>query len=103
MDLLESERHLDYVVGVMGSELVNNSMFAEYIRDRIKDYSYNSELGECTDNYYLEITNISKMLGYYSDVDILDAPVFTRGYRLLSKIKRIPDYVIEKETDYYVE
>lgn len=41
MDLLESERHLDYVVDVMANELVNNSMFHEYVRDRIKDYDYN--------------------------------------------------------------
>lgn len=41
MDLLESERHLDYVVDVMGNELVNNSLFHQYVRDKIKDYKYN--------------------------------------------------------------
>lgn len=41
MDLLESERHLDYVVDVIGNELVNNSMFHEYVQERMKGYSYN--------------------------------------------------------------
>lgn len=41
MNLLESERHFDYVVDVMGNELVNNVMFRQYVIDRIKGYSYN--------------------------------------------------------------
>lgn len=83
--------HLEQLIGDLDEELKNI----------VKDYSFNSEIGKCSDNYYLEITNISKMLGYYSDVDILDAPVFTKGYRLLSKIKRIPDYVIENVINHF--
>ena len=34
-------------------------------------------------------------------MDVLDAPVFTKGYRLLSKIKRIPDYVIDNVIEHF--
>ena len=53
------------------------------------------------ENYFLDLTEISKRLGYYSEVDVLDAPVFTKGYRLLGSIKRVPDFVIENVVNYF--
>jgi len=83
--------HLSQLVGDVDHEL----------RNIIKDYAYEDALTDYEENYYLDVTNISDRLGYYSEVDVLDAPVFTRGYRLLSKIKRIPDYVVENVINHF--
>lgn len=50
-------------------------------------WSYSSEA-------LLDAMNMAKSLGYISGADLLDAPVFTRGYRILSKIPRLPSTVI---------
>ncbi len=42
----------------------------------------------------LDLNNISKLLGYPSS-SLLDTLVFTKGYRILNKIYRIPTSVIE--------
>lgn len=83
--------HLEQLIGDLKDELSNI----------VKDYAY--EVVETTydENYFLDLTEISKRLGYYSEVDVLDAPVFTRGYRLLSKIKRIPDYVVDNVVSHF--
>lgn len=83
--------HLEQLIGNLDQELQNI----------VKDYNVNSVEEVFTNDYYLDLTSISEMLGYYSDVDVLDAPVFPKGYRILSKIKRIPDYVIENVIDYF--
>lgn len=83
--------HLEQLVGDLDDELKNI----------VKDYSYTDEVPDYEENYFLDVTEISRKLGYYSEVDVLDAPVFTKGYRLLSKIKRIPDFVIENVIDHF--
>ena len=57
MDLLESERHLDYVVDVIGNELVNNAMFHEYVGERMKGYGYN----------YITLIKQADIKQYYRD------------------------------------
>lgn len=87
-DIINS--HLDQLIGGLDEELENI----------VKDYSFTSVI-DYDENYFIDLTEISKRLGYYSEVDVLDAPVFTRGYRLLSKIKRIPDYVIDNVIEHF--
>jgi len=82
--------HLDQLIGDLDEELKNI----------VKDYSFSS-VNDFDENYFNDLTEISKRLGYYSEVDVLDAPVFTKGYRLLSKIKRIPDYVIDNVIEHF--
>ncbi len=83
--------HLEQLIGDLDEELDNI----------VKDYSFSSAPVEFEDDYFADLTEISRRLGYYSEVDVLDAPVFTRGYRLLSKVKRIPDYVIDNVIDHF--
>lgn len=83
--------HLNQLVGDVDLELKNIT----------KDYAYEDVESTFNVNYYLEVTNIADRLGYYSEVDVLDAPVFTRGYRMLSKIKRIPDFVVENVINHF--
>lgn len=83
--------HLHQLIGDLDAELINI----------VKDYAYTEVEDNYDQNYFIDLTEISRRLGYYSEVDVLDAPVFTKGYRLLSKIKRIPDFVVENVIDYF--
>jgi len=83
--------HLDQLIGDLDDELKNI----------VKDYSYPNAPESFDEEYFMDLTEISRRLGYYSEVDVLDAPVFTKGYRLLSRIKRIPDYVIENVIEHF--
>ena len=44
----------------------------------------------------LDLSNLADVLGYGDAEDGIDEPVAPRGYRLLSRIPRLPDGVIEK-------
>ncbi len=96
----------------LGSEgrLVNMQMeelVANVIKDGkyvIMDYNANPDIGEdevqatlceLSSEELLDLSLISRILGYGSDVDALDTTVSTRGYRILNKIPRLPLAVIE--------
>lgn len=83
--------HLNQLISDLDEELSN----------LVKDYAYETQEFEYDEHYFLDLTMISRRLGYYSEVDVLDAPVFTRGYRLLSRIKRLPEYVIENVISHF--
>ncbi|MDI6717218.1 MAG: DNA integrity scanning diadenylate cyclase DisA [Actinomycetota bacterium] len=73
----------------------------------VKDYALNlDEVDEIKENLanlmpeeLLNLTNIAKLLGYKEVVDLLEQPVHPRGYRLLSRIPRLPHHVIERIVD----
>ncbi len=49
----------------------------------------------------LDLTNISGLLGYRKEIELLDAPLFTRGYRQLAHIPRLPGTVIKNIVIHY--
>ncbi len=57
--------------------------------------SIGTDLRNLSSEELLDLTNIVKVLGYFYDINILDIPVMPRGYRILSKIPRLPLTVIE--------
>lgn len=83
--------HLEQLIGDLDDDLKNI----------VRDYAFTDDVPDYDENYFIDLTEISRKLGYYSEVDVLDAPVFTRGYRLLAKIKRIPDFVIENVVSHF--
>ncbi|KAB3533595.1 DNA integrity scanning protein DisA [Alkaliphilus pronyensis] len=48
-----------------------------------------------TSEELLDLTNISKILGYDNNVSALDISISPKGYRLLNKIPRLPNTVID--------
>jgi diadenylate cyclase len=71
----------------------------DYIHDsRIDDILHASrEIKYLSSDELLDLTNICKILGYYGGIDVLlDTPVHPRGYRMLSKIQRLPMAIIHK-------
>ncbi len=90
------------LVNMQLEELVANVMEdGKYV---IKDYNINTEadenniqemLWELSSEELLDLSLISKILGYGSNMNALDISVSTRGYRILNKIPRLPLPVIE--------
>lgn len=74
------------------------------LRNLVKDYmrKYSEEeakaitkkLTVMKSEELMDVSNIAVTLGYANDIEMLDAPVFSRGYRILSKIPRLPGNVI---------
>ncbi|HZK57197.1 MAG TPA: DNA integrity scanning diadenylate cyclase DisA [Clostridia bacterium] len=96
----------------LGSEgrLVNMQMeelVANVIEDGkcvIMDYNMNPEAGEdevqetlrgLSSEELLDLSLISRVLGYGTNMNALDTAVSTKGYRILNKIPRLPLAVIE--------
>ena len=70
----------------------------------IKDYLKSSDktaeevaeqLHSWSSDEILDLTLIGRALGYGSNISALDSPVYPRGYRILTKIPRLPMPVIE--------
>ncbi|RKD26430.1 DNA integrity scanning diadenylate cyclase DisA [Caminicella sporogenes] len=61
----------------------------------------NIELRNLSSEELLDLSNISKILGFVNDVNTLDMPVMPRGYRILSKIPRIPSGVVKNIVEHF--
>lgn len=57
-------------------------------------------LDELTSSELLDLSTVAQVLGYDGG-DALDAAVSPRGYRLLAKVPRLPDLVIERLVDHF--
>ncbi len=67
-----------------------------YIRSEGRDHEdINKEIKKLNQDDLLELSIISKILGFDNGTDSLDEQVYPHGYRLLNKIPRIPFSVLE--------
>ena len=92
------------LISMQLEELVSN--IEEEAELLIRDYSYGAdspapeevlrELKSLTSDELLEHDYIIRALGYPGTVNIQDEPVAPRGYRILSKIPRLPSTVVQK-------
>lgn len=69
-----------------------NSMTLKDFKKKIKDLS-SEEL--------IDLTNIAKILGYSGFTEDMDTPVRPNGYRILNKIHRLPNSIIENLVNYF--
>lgn len=67
----------------------------DYHIQKISAEDVKRQLAELSSDDLLDFLKICKVLGYEGDVEILDAPVHPRGYRLLRKIPRLPASVVD--------
>jgi len=85
---------LDELVGTTEQQSI--MIIKDYALDRKKVKEVSENLSDLTPEELLDLTEIAKLLGYKEVVDLLEQPVHSRGYRLLSKIPRLYSDVIEK-------
>jgi len=78
---------------IIGNALQENDwIIQDYTKD---DYEkVVSELNKISTNEILEPVNIVSILGYEAKIENMDLPVSPRGYRILSKIPRLPSTVV---------
>ncbi len=90
------------LVSMQMKELVSNVVAdGKYV---VMDYNINTEvtdediskmLQKLSSDDLLDLSLISKILGYGSNVNSLDTAVSPKGYRILNKIPRLPSSVID--------
>lgn len=67
-----------------------------------KELSYiNTGLRNMSSEELLDLSNIANILGYTYDINILDMSVLPRGYRILSKVPRLPVSVIRNIVQHF--
>ena len=49
----------------------------------------------------LDLSTIARVMGYAAGADALDAPVSPRGYRLLAKVPRLPNSVVDRLVEHF--
>ena len=49
----------------------------------------------------LDLSTIARVMGYTAGAEALDAPVSPRGYRLLAKVPRLPNLVVDRLVDHF--
>ncbi len=85
---------LDELVGTADEQSI--MIIKDYALDTKKINGISEALADLTPEELLDLNEIAKVLGYEEVVDLLEQPVHSRGYRLLSKIPRLYYDVIEK-------
>lgn len=83
---------MEELSGPVDGELKN--IIQDYKKEDMDTNEIYRSLWEFTADGLLDPMNMAKSLGYLTNADLLDAPVFTRGIRVLSKIPRLPAAVI---------
>jgi len=60
-----------------------------------------TDLAELTAAELVDLSAMARVLGFNTSGDALDAAVSPRGYRLLSKVPRLPGAIIERLVDHF--
>lgn len=72
------------------------NLIKDYVKGQYKDLkSLIDKIGQLDYNELLDLDLISNLLGYDEGVNTLDIKVEPRGFRILSKIPRIPSNILE--------
>ncbi|WP_202081213.1 DNA integrity scanning diadenylate cyclase DisA [Caldalkalibacillus salinus] len=89
------------LISMQLEELVTNVEEETYllIKDYCKDttcdpYEVLNELKKLSADELLENNTIVKLLGYTGNINIQEAPVSPRGYRIINKIPRLPSAIV---------
>ena len=74
-------------------------IFKDYINSKADYKEFKEEIKDLTTEDLLDNVSIAKLLGYTGTQASLDESVYSKGYRILHKIQRLPSNVIENLTD----
>jgi len=93
---------LDELIGGLGSD--RDSVIRDYVELRGKDRTIADVLGalaELDSTQLLDLSQIGRVLDLPGGGDALDAAVAPHGYRLLSKVPRLPATIIERLVNHF--
>lgn len=86
------EMQLDESIGNVDRETI--MLLNDYIANRSKVKAVEKELSDLTPEDLLELDNIANLLGYAGYADMQEVRLEPKGYRIISRIPRLPDSVI---------
>jgi diadenylate cyclase len=95
---------LDELIG--GVETDREMVIRDYLppgsgRKAKSQQQVENELDALTDTDLLDLTLVAKALGHSSTADGLDASISPRGYRLLARVPRLPNTVVDRLVDHF--
>lgn len=84
---------LEELTGDVEEDGIN--IIKDYITNELDYEEVKNSISSLTSEDLLDLTNIAKILGYDGGINSLDINIFPKGYRILSKIPRLPYNVLE--------
>ncbi|HQR79817.1 MAG TPA: DNA integrity scanning diadenylate cyclase DisA [Actinomycetota bacterium] len=88
----------EVVIGV-GTDRV--LLLRDYLPDPDEYEPTLSALDQAADTALLDLLELGTLMGLASDLDGLDRPLSPRGYRLLGRVPRLPETVVERVIDHF--
>jgi diadenylate cyclase len=73
----------------------------DYLPDGTDDRKALHTVDDMSSPELLDLTAVARSLGYPNSPDVLDRRVSPRGYRMLAKVPRLPEAVIERVVDHF--
>ncbi|WP_026678013.1 DNA integrity scanning diadenylate cyclase DisA [Fictibacillus gelatini] len=89
---------MEELVGEIEDEAV--LLIKDYMKDKKQDpHHILRQLKKISSEELFDENVIAKLLGYSQSISHQEEPIYPRGYRILSKIPRLPSLIVENLTD----
>ncbi len=76
-------------------------LIKDYILEDLSKDAFKKKLSSLSNEELVDLTKIAKIMGFTGYNENLDKPTSPRGYRLLSKIHKLPQGIIENLIEYF--
>lgn len=87
---------------LMGTTKIDqNQIIKDYQRNAMTIKEFKKKIKDLSSEELIDLTNIAKILGYSGFTEDMDTPVRPNGYRILNKIHRLPNSIIENLVNYF--
>ncbi|SJU56103.1 DNA integrity scanning protein DisA [Clostridioides difficile] len=87
---------------LMGTTRIDQKLiFKDYNKENTEIKELMKKVKNLNSEELIELVNMAKLLGYSGFSESMDMPIKTRGYRILSKIHRLPTAIIENLVNYF--
>lgn len=87
---------------LMGTTKIDQSQIVrDYQRNSTTLKDFKKKIKDLSSEELIDLTNIAKILGYSGFTEDMDTPVRPNGYRILNKIHRLPNSIIENLVGYF--
>ena len=73
----------------------------DYVFEDVSKKNFKKKLSALSDEELVDLSKIAKIMGFSGYNENLDKPTSTRGYRLLSKIHKLPEGIIENLIEHF--
>ena len=87
---------------LMGTTKMDQKLiFKDYSKKNVDMAEFKKKIKSFSSKDLLDLTNMAKLLGHSGFSENMDMTIKSRGYRILSKIHRLPSAIIENLVNYF--